>query len=298
MKLRFVAVALCATATVATADSKAWTTAKAKLPAGMTAVVGINVGPIKSSQLYQQLLPLAMAKSGKAKDNLDKIKSTCGIDLSGSIDSIVVGMQDDDHGVAILQLKGTNQKDLEACGKKVAVSEGKTLSITKDGAVTKYSGMGEDDLYVRWFGKDSLAVSDGKDTLTKLTAGGIARDPIAKQVATVGTDAAVFVAVKKDQDLGDFNAKMSAAYGTLDFKGGNLAANVHIVVDSAAAATKVVTDGKSQLDGIKKSGQVPKQFAGILDSVKLESKGNEVVVSGAAPESDLIALAGQFLGSH
>lgn len=298
MKLRFVAVALCATATIANAESKAWTTAKAKLPAGMTAVVGINVGPIKSSQLYQQLLPLAMAKSGKAKDNLDKIKSTCGIDLSGSIDSVVVGMQDDDHGVAILQLKGTNQKDLEACGKKVAVSEGKTLSITKDGAVTKYSGMGEDDLYVRWFGKDSLAVSDGKDTLTKLTAGGMAHDPIAKQVASVGTDAAVFVAVKKDEDLGDFNAKMSAAYGTLDIKGGNLAANVHIVVDSAAAATKVVTDGKSQLDGIKKSGQVPKQFAGILDSVKLESKGSEVIISGAAPEADLTALAGQFLGSH
>jgi hypothetical protein len=298
MKLRVAALAICLTAAAAHADSKAWTTARSKLPAGMTVVVGINVAPIKSSQLYQQFLPLAMAKAGKAKDNLDQIKTTCGIDLTGSVDSVVIGMLDDDHGVAIVQLKGTTQKALEACGAKVAKAEGKTLTITKDGAVTKYGGMGEDDAYVRWFSKDSLAVSSDKDTLTKLTAGGIAKDTVGSQISRIGTDAALWVVVKKDQDLGDFNAKMSAAYGTLDVKGGNLAAKVHLVVDSAENATKVVTDGQQQLDAIKKSGQLPKQYAPILDSVKLEAKGSEVVMSGSAPEADLLALAGQFLGSH
>jgi hypothetical protein len=298
MKLCVAALALCVTATAAHAESKAWKTAKAKLPAGMTAVVGVNIGPIKTSELYQQFLPLAMAKAGKAKDNLDKLKSTCGIDATGVIDSVVVGMQDDEKGVAIVQLKGTTQKDLETCGRKVAKADGKTLTITKDGAVTKYGGMGDDDAYVRWFSKDSLAISSDKDTLNKLTAGGIAKDPIASQISSIGTDAALWVVVKKDQDLGDFNAKMSAAYGTLDFKAGNLAAKIHVVVDSPAAATKVVTDGKQQLDAIKKSGQLPKQFAPILDSVKLEAKGSEVVMSGSAPEKDLLALAGQFLGSH
>lgn len=298
MKLRVAALALCVTATAANAESKAWKTAKAKLPAGMTAVVGVNIGPIKSSELYQQFLPLAMAKAGKTKDNLDKLKTTCGIDATGVIDSIVIGMQDDDKGVAIVQLKGTTQKDLESCGQKIAKSDGKTLTITKDGAVTKYGGMGDDDAYVRWFSKDSLAISSDKETLTKLTAGGIAKDAVATQVAALNTDAALWIAVKKDQDLGDLNAKMSAAYGTIDFKAGNLAANVHIVVDSAANATKVVTDGKQQLDAVKKSGQLPKQYASILDSVKLEAKGSEVVLSGSAPEKDLLALAAQFMGAH
>jgi hypothetical protein len=298
MKLRVAALALCLTATAAHAESKAWKTAKAKLPAGLVTVVGINVEPIKSSELYQQFLPLAMAKAGTAKDHLDKIKTDCGIEYSSAIDSVVIAMADENHAVAIIQLKGTTQKDLEACGQKIAKADGKTLTITKDGAVTKYAGMGDDDAYARWFSKDSLALSTDKDTLTKLTAGGIAKDPVAKQVAAIGTDAAFWIVVKKDQDLGDLNAKMSAAYGTLDIKAGNLAANVHIVVDSAANATKVVADGKQQLDAVKKSGQLPKQYSSILDSVKLEAKGSEVIVSGGAPEKDLLALASQFMGNH
>ena len=111
---------------------KAWTTAKSKLPAGMTAVVGINIAPIKASALYRAVPP---ARDGegrrRARTTSTRSRRPAASTTPASLDSIVVGMQDDDHLVAIVQLKGTTQKDLEACGKKVAKADGKTLTITR-----------------------------------------------------------------------------------------------------------------------------------------------------------------------
>ncbi len=290
MRIQAAALALVATAASAHADSKAWTTAKTKLPGGLVAVFGINMSAIKSSELYKQFVPMLEAKAGKAKDNLDKIKATCNIDLTGSIDSVVVGMTDNEKGIIVVALKGTTQKDLETCGQKVAKSEGKTLSITKDGAVTKYSGMGEDDAYVRWFSKDSLAISDDKDSLAKMTGGGIAKDVLATDAGKVNTNAAVWVAVNKTQDIEDLKGKMTGGYGTLDLKGGNLVVDAHIILDSPKTAAEGVKQGQTQLDQVKKSGQVPKQFAPMLDSIKLSANGAELVAKAQVAETDLASL--------
>lgn len=291
MKLQAAALALVATAASAHADtSKAWTTAKTKLPGGLVAVFGINVGAIKSSELYKQFVPMLEAKAGKAKDNLDKIKTTCNIDITGSIDSVVVGMTDDQKGVIVVALKGTTQKDLETCGQKVAKAEGKTLAITKDGAVTKYSGMGEDDAYVRWFSKDSLAIAEDKDALNKLTGGGIAKDVLATDAGKVNTNAAMWVAVNKTQDIEDLKGKMTGAYGTLDLKGGNLVVDAHIILDSPKTAAEGVKQGQTQLDQVKKSGQLPKQFAPMIDSIKLSANGAELVAKAQVAEADLASL--------
>ena len=302
MKLQAAALALVATAASAHADtSKAWTTAKTKLPGGLVAVFGINVNSIKTSELYKQLVPMMEAKAGKAKDNLDKIKTTCNIDLTGSLDSVVVGMSDNEKAVIIVALKGTTQKDLETCGQKVAKAEGKTLTITKDGAVTKYSGMGEDDAYVRWFSKDTLAIGDNKDDVTKLTGGGIGKDVLATEAGKLNTNAALWVAVNKSQDIEDLKGKMTGGYGTLDLKGGNLVVDAHIIMDSPKTAAEGVKQGQAQLDQIKKSGQIPKQFTPMLDSIKLSSSGAELVAGASIAETDLaslIQMASAMAGGH
>ena len=293
-------LALCLSATAAHAESKAWTTAKKTLPGGLQAVIGANFAPIKASALYQQLVPMAMAKAGTAKDNLDKLKATCGIDAMGMLDSVVLGLTTDEKAVIIIQLKGTNQKALETCGQKVAKADGKTLAITKDGAITKYSGMGQDDAYVRWLSKDSLAIAQDKDTLAKLTAGGITKDGVATEIGKLSTDAALWGVVNKAQDIPDLGGKMTSAYGTLDLKSGNLAADVHLVMDSAKTATTGATQAQHQLDGIKKSGQVPKQFAAAVDSVTVKAAGAELVLDGHVSEADLAAIAGMLsqLANH
>ncbi len=297
---KLAALVVCLTATAAHAESHAWTTAKKTLPGGLQAVVGVNIAPIKASALYQQLVPMAMAKAGTAKDNLDKLKATCGIDAMGMLDSVVLGLTTDEKAVIIVQLKGTNQKALETCGQKVAKSEGKTLAISKDGAITKYTGMGDDDAYVKWLSKDSLAIAQDKDTLTKLTAGGIAKDAVGTEVGKLSTDAALWGVVNKSQDIPDLGGKMTSAYGTLDLKSGSLAADVHLIMDSAKTATTGATQAQQQLDGIKKSGQVPKQFAAAVDSITVKAAGAELVLGGHVSEADLAAMAGMLsaLANH
>ena len=278
-------LALCISATAAHAEPRAWTAAKKSLPAGLQAVVGVNVAPIRSSALYTQLMDMAKSKAAGAESKLDKVKSVCGIDGSGVLDSIVMGMTTDEKAVIVISTKGQTRAQLEACGQKLAKSDSKTLSITKDGALVKYSGMGDDDLYVKWL---------TKDTLLALTAGGIAKDSIGAQVAKLNTSAALWGVVNKSQDIPDLKGKMTSAYGTLDLKGGNLAANVHLVLDSAKTATDAAAMGKQQLDGIKKSGQVPKQFEPLLNSISLKASGAELVCEGQASEADLASLMGML----
>jgi hypothetical protein len=288
-------LAVCLTATTAAhAEPRAWTAAKKTLPGGLQAVVGVNVAPIKASQLYQQLLPMAMAKAGDAQSKLDKFKATCGIEATGILDSVVMGMTSDEKAVIVIALKGTDQKGLEACGQKIAAGDGKKLTITKDGGFVKYSGMGDDDAYVKWLAKDTLAIAEDKDTLTKLTAGGLAKDAMTTQAKKVNTDAALWAVVKKEEDIPDFKAKMTSAYGSLDLKGGNMSADVHVVLDSAKSATDSAAQAQAQLDGVKKSGQVPKQFAAALDSVTIKAAGPELVIGAKMAEADVASMLGML----
>lgn len=287
-------LAVCLTATAAHADTRAWTAAKKALPGGLQAVVGVNVAPIKASALYQQLLPMAMSKVGDAQSKLDKFKTICGLDATGILDSVVMGMTTDEKAVLVIALKGANQKAIEACGQKIAAGDGKKLTITKDGGLVKYSGLGDDDAYVKWLAKDTLAIAEDKDTLTKLTSGGIARDSMASQAKKLNTDAALWGVVNKEEDIPDFKGKMTSAYGTLDLKGGNMTADVHLVLDSAKTATDGAAQAQQQLDGVKKSGQVPKQFGPALDSVTIKAAGSELVMGAKVAEADLASMIGML----
>jgi len=287
-------LAICLTTTAVHAEPRAWTAAKKALPGGLQAVIGVNVAPIKASALYQQLLPMAMAKAGDAQSELDKFKATCGLDATGILDSIVMGMTTDEKAVIVIALKGANQKTLEACGQKIAAGDGKKLTITKDGGLVKYSGMGDDDAYVKWLAKDTLALAQDKDTLTKLTAGGIAKDAMASQAKKLNTSAALWGVVKKEEDIPDFKGKMTSAYGTLDLKGGNMTADVHLVLDSAKTATDGAAQAQEQLDQVKKSGQVPKQFAPALDSVTIKAAGSELVMGAKIAEADVASMIGML----
>jgi hypothetical protein len=287
-------LAVCLTASAVHAEPRAWTAAKKALPGGLQAVIGVNVAPIKASALYQQLLPMAMAKAGDAQSSLDKFKATCGLDATGILDSVVMGMTTDEKAVIVIALKGTSQKAIEACGQKIAAGDGKKLTITKDHGLVKYSGMGDEDAYVKWLGKDTLALAEDKDTLTKLTAGGLAHDSLAAQVKKLNTSAALWGAVNKEEDIPDFKGKMTSAYGTLDLTGGNMTANVHLVLDSAKTATDGAAQAQQQLDEVKKSGQIPKQFAPALDSVTIKAAGSELVMGAKIAEADVASMIGML----
>ena len=295
------AVALtAAAATQASAESRAWTAAKKALPANLLGVGGISFGSIKSSQLFQQLMPMAMASQPDAQAKLDAFKSTCGFDPMSAFDSAVVGMQGEEKGAVVIALSGTTQKDIDACITKMAKAGGKTAAITKAGTLTKYAGLGK-DFYLKWLGQDTFAIAtqpDDKALLTKMTAGGVDKDKSLKAaLATVNTDAAVWGAGNKVQDLPDVHGKMTGLYGSADVKAGTISAELHAVLDSAKTATEAATQANQQLAAVKSSGQLPPAFVGVINSVAVKTAGAEVVVTGSIAEKDVMSLLMQFGGA-
>ena len=297
----FLAVAFVAAASsAARAESHAWSAAKKALPANLTMVGGISFDSIRSSQLFQTMWPLMLAQQADTQANLDKFKATCGFDPISAFDSAALGMDDSEQGAIVVSLKGTDQKALEACITKVAKADGKTASITKAGALTKYAGLGDKDVYLKWLSKDTFAIAtspDDKDLLTKYTAGGLDKDKALKgALASVKTDAALWGVGNKQQNLDEIGAKMLLGYGSADVKSGTIGAEIHIVVDSAKAAADAATKANAELAQAKKSGQVPAMFSSLLNSVKVSSSGSEIVMSASIAEKDLLTLIQMVAG--
>ena len=281
---RIAALILIATAT-AHADSRAWTAAKQVLPDGLKVLGGVNAASIRASKLYEKMWPIVMAKAGDAQTNLDRIKTTCKLDVTGQVDSMVVGMTDQSQGVIVVAFKGVTQKDIDSCFDKLTKADGKPMTVAKTGAITKYTSDGK-DLYIRWLAKDVGAMAttpDDKDLLVKLTSGG------GKQKA-FKSEASVWVAADQAQDLDQIHAKMSRAYGFADLKAGNMATEIHIVVDNAKVATDAAKQSNDQFEQFKKSGQVPPVFDPLLKTLVVKSSGNELVITAQMAEDDAIAL--------
>jgi hypothetical protein len=294
------AVAFTATAsTHAFAESKAWTAAKKALPANLIGVGGVSFDQIRSSELFKTFWPIAMAQAG-AQAKLDQFKSTCGFDPIQSVDSAAVGFSGPNEGAFIVALKGTTQKDIETCMTKVAKADGKSATISKDGAFTKYSGMGGKDVYLKWLSSDTFEVTtspDDKALLTKLSAGGVDKDKTFKTaLGSLKTDAAVWGVGNKSQPLPDIGATMSMIYGSADVKSGTISAELHAVVDSAKAATAAAKQANDQIAAAKKSGQIPPALSGLLNSVSVSAKGTEIVVTASVAEKDVLSMMQMFMG--
>ncbi|MDB4954263.1 MAG: hypothetical protein JWO36_1832 [Myxococcales bacterium] len=295
------AIALSASFTTARADNRAWTAAKKALPANLQVVMGFSATPLRSSELFKQLLPKALQNSGPAKAHLDKVKTACNLDLIEQLDSAVVGVTAAQEDVFVVALKSTTRKELDACIVKVNKLDKKTVTITEDGQVTKYVGLSDKDIYLRWLAKDSFAVvaaTDSKDLLLKLTDGGIADDKAFKApLAAVKTTSAVWVLMNKTQDLDQVGAKMHAAYGQADIKGGVVLVDLHIVVEDAKSATDAAGRATGQVDLLKSSGKVPPEYQSLLSGLKFTAAGSELRVNASASEKEILGMLGAFMGS-
>jgi hypothetical protein len=276
------------------AESRAWTAAAKLLPPDMEVVMGANVAAIRSSALFQQLYPTMLSKLGTdASAHLDAFKNTCGLDPLQKLDSVVMAVDASQQGFAVVALKAASQKDLEACFQKATKADGKTLTITTESGVTKYA-TDKDTFYLRWLGKDTFAMSttpDNKDSLTKMTAGG---DKAMKGVVgKMKTNAAIWFVTNQSQDLSQFNAKMTRAYGSADFKAGNVSVDAHLVLDQSA--DQIAAQANQQLAAIKQTGSVPATFKTVLNALTIKSAGQELVMTAAMPEKDLADLVSALM---
>jgi hypothetical protein len=296
MKRIALLVLLCVSS-LAQADSKAWTAGKKIIPSNVFGVVGIDANAIRSSELYKQLLPALLSEHADVKDHFGEIQTTCGVDATGAIDSVVVGVSEAGKGTIVVALKGVNQKAVEGCFTKLAKAHGKAMTAEKSGDLVRYHMDGDKDLYFRWLSSDTFAIAtepDNKDSSQAAIAGGLTGNKeLAPMLTAVKTNAPMWFAFAKSQNIDQFQAKMTGFYGTIDFKTGNVLIDFHIALDSDKGATALANGATKMLPVLAQ--QVPPTMAALASSVVIKAAGKEVIATAQAADKDLVAAVQQFV---
>jgi hypothetical protein len=285
-------VVICLSSLAHAGDSKAWTAAKKVLPANMFAVVGINVSTLRGSDMYKQLVPAMLAQKPDAQKHLSEIKDTCGNDVTGLVDSVVVGVDEHGKGAIVVALRNWSQKDVETCFGKMAKAHSGKFTSDKTGDFTHYHFTDKDnnkDLYLRWLAKDVVALAtepDNKDASQAAIGGGIAGDKaLAPLLAGTHSDAAVWAAINKTQDIDQVKAKMTGMYGNADVKSGNVAVDFHVMLDSDKAAADTAKQIVAFMPML--ATKAPPSMAALVKSLAVKSNGKEVVLTATDTEKDV-----------
>jgi hypothetical protein len=262
---RAAAVAVTALCATAHADTRAWTAAEKVLPAGLEYVVAGRGTHVRDA------MKLVHA------DVLDELHTTCHVDPQRAVDSFAVGVRDDGRGVVVVTLAGEAGAHLEACLKQAS----KRVSV-------------------RWLDDHTLAFATepgNPDLLAAMTSGGLAKDAeLTGAIRKVSHAHALWGAARIHTTIEELGATVSTAYGTIDLARDDLAAEVHLVLDSRVAAVGAALKATTALALVKQSGQVPAQLQALVGSLIVVSHGDELVVTGRVPARDLGVLLAKYAG--
>jgi hypothetical protein len=280
--------------------ARAWTAAKAGLPADTRIVIGVDVTAIQKTQLFQTLYPKLHDKPDVV-EMLDTMKDTCKLDPLSVIRGAVLGMSSDrDDGAVYIALSGVDRTKLSSCFQRVAQARHKDakVAVKQDGDITELV-KGSDSVFIAWVGKDVIAVSlhaQDKASLGKWTGGkgALARSNLGKTLGRVNTAAAIWAAGESPKEI-EAGITVKGGYGGVTVSNSNVAADVHAVMETAAQATSAASMANKQLDAAKQGGQsVPPELAALLKTVTILADKDEVRIKANILEKDLLAIVAVF----
>lgn len=287
------------TASAAHAGS-AWTAAKGVVPKETAVVVGLDVAQLSKSTLFQMGMPMLLGKAPELKDALSTIKSACKLDPMTVVQNVVIAADaNQEHGVIFFGVNGLDTPKMVACMEAVAKEKGKKdakVVAKQDGAITELSVQGDTGfktVYVSWIGKDVFALPlsfDSKADLKAWTTGkALGKSKVARGASKVNTGAAAWAVSGMPKDLDD-TTKMKMGYGSVTLKAGTLGADLHVQLDSAAAAKATADKTQKELTAAASQPGVDATLKAVLTGTKVTATGDEVAVTGAISENDVFSL--------
>ncbi len=282
-------------------DSRAWTTMKPLLPAGVTLVGQINVAAVRGTDTFKQLRRLA-EKDRDLKEGLELVKSGCQIDLGEAVQDVAFAMPDADvdHILTVVSFKGVAEDELLRCAELVLEKDkgkGKVkLDSKRSGAITEYGRAGEAErVYAAWLAPDVVAfVSDAKDRakLEKMIGGknGFAGTALARRgLAAVPAGAVAWAVYLKNEKLDPYEMKLGAV--SLMVAGGQLGVELSLVMADADTAKRAVADWTLQRDQLVAGGTgMPPVFGPVLKSVQLFALDDVARITVSLSERDLLSF--------
>jgi hypothetical protein len=298
----FVAAALSLASLHARADTaKAWTAAKAGLPADAKIVIGVDLAAIQKTQLFAILYPKLLAKADASKV-IDTMKGTCKIDPLAAVQGAVVAMSDDQQSGAIyLAISGTDKAKLSSCLQAAVrgrADKTAKVALKQDGNITQISD-GKSTTFLGWVGKDVIVVSlhaEDKPSLVKWMGGkgALAKSGLGKSIGKLNTAATVWGAGEATNEVQP-GVTVKGGYGAVTFANGHLDADLHAVMASAAQASVMASSTKKQLEEAKQ-GQLPPEMVTLLKAITIAPANDEVVLKGSFVEKDLLSVLALVLG--
>ncbi len=296
-----VAVACLRPAVAAADPAKAWAAARAGLPATTEVLVGLDLTQLTRTSSFKMLLPLLLAKQPELRDGLALVKATCGFDPLTAIEAVVIGADKDQAaGALYVAVKGLDEARIATCMEGVANAQSAaaaTIAVTRAGGITQLA-VGADRLFVRWLGKDVIAVPltfTDRAQLQAWTGGNkaLARGKVGPFLRKLDTRAAVWGVSTRPEEFD--GAKATSGYGALSTRGGVLAPELHIVLASAADATAMATRATTELTAKAAVPDLAASLKAVLSTVSVIAIGAEVVIKARIVEKELLGLIGALL---
>jgi hypothetical protein len=281
--------------------ARAWAAAKAGLPADTKVVIGVDVATVQKTQLFATFYPKLHDQPDVAKV-LDAMKDGCKLDPVLIIQGIVVassGEQDD--GVMYLAVSGVDRTKLSSCLQTTAQAAAPAaeagdkpakVSIKQSGNITEVSRGGETG-YFGWVGKDVLVVTfhaTDKPSLVKWMGGkgALVKSDVGKALAKVNTSAAMWGAGTGTKEVQP-GMTAKGGYGAVTYAKGQLAADIHAVMETAAQAGSASMMANQQLNLVKATGQIPAEIAPVVQAITVSADKDEVRIKASVAEKDLLS---------
>jgi hypothetical protein len=289
-----------AAASADAAPGDAWAVAKGVLPPTPKLVVGVHVGALSRSRLYQQVEPIV---AGALKQEHD----ACAAISAASLEDVVVATDDHKNGVVFLTMTGVDRAKIDKCfakyedRSKTPVSPGKKSKIgTYVSPIGEYH-IGGFSFAVMYFAKNVFAVATTPSdaTLLRKWTSNKGIDPtsqIGMAVSRINTSAAIWGA----RDLGaevtpDY--ALRSGYGTIDVVKGMFNVDLHLVTASSKDATNLVNRANLKLQP-QNTGNLPPFLAALLQSVRIRSLGTDVEATASVSETTAIMVLAMAMAAH
>ena len=297
------AMLLGAPAAFADAPGDAWAAAKGVLPADPTVVGGLNVATIRDSELFKQLYPQLISSNAEAKEGIEMMNASCGLDVKAVVQGVVFAMDELNKGVVLVSLKGVDQAKVLSCMNAAGKKENKTITAGKPDAagIVEYTSSGsKEKLYIAYLPKGVLAIStepSDKSLLQKWLGGkGVdGKSAAGAALGKVNTGAALWAVYGKAQQI-DPQTNMKAGYGHADIAAGEIRVDGRMVLANAKQATDTAAKANTELEKAKAGGGIPPAFASVAKTVKIGAAGDEVQIKASMPEKEALSLIGMAMG--
>ncbi len=281
-------------------------------PEDTAIIAGLNISKVTTSKLWSQY-GAAMLSQGEAKENLGKLKETCGLDPTTDFEQVIIGLNGDiDEKKIIVLVKGKfDEPKITKCLTAMAAKADPPKKITAktEGKITEFAEEGGKTVYIGWPASDTILIVSGaaegdKAVLEAVLAGKTSaknNKDLAAIMGNVNTSETVWaaMAVPAAGKLKDSMASAAASAGpTPKALWINLAyqKDLKLEVGARFASDK---DAKEQVDKANKELETAKNeptMGSYLKSVKAEAKGTDAIFSLSLDEKQVDELVTKLQG--